>query len=206
MLKIAVAKGRTAEKVQKLLKETEEFSGVMDLTTRKLIFTDETKQLQFILVKPSDLPTYVESGAADIGIVGKDILLEKSYSVYELFDMKISSCMLALAGPADSCKGSIKKIATKYPVVAADYFRRRSEHVDIVKLDGSVELAPLLGLSEAIVDIVESGETLRENGLVVYEKICDISARVIANKASYKLKNDAVNRFINCMRELREAK
>ncbi len=199
MLRIAIAKGRTASKVNEMLKDSNEFGNIMDLKSRKLIFSSEEKNVEFILVKPSDLPVYVENGAVDVGIVGKDILMEHNYSVYELYDMKISTCKMAVAGPPENkdIVLSARKIATKYPTIASEYFKKKMERIEIIKLDGSVEMAPLLGLSHAIVDIVETGDTLRENGLIIYEDICDISARVIVNKISYKLKNSAVNRLIS---------
>ncbi|MFZ5354538.1 MAG: ATP phosphoribosyltransferase [Bacillota bacterium] len=208
MLKIAIAKGRTAEKVQKLLQQTEDFGEVLDLNTRKLIFKDEAGQVQFILVKPTDLPIYVENGAADIGIVGKDVLMEKNCSICEVYDMKISNCIIAIAGPdrKGDMKNNIRRIATKYPNIAADYFRKRGEPIEIIKLDGSVELAPLIGLSDAIVDIVESGDTLRENNLKVYEKLCDISTRVVVNKVSYKLRFDEVTAFVDSIRRVLEVR
>jgi ATP phosphoribosyltransferase len=199
MLRIAIAKGRTASKVQDMLKDSNEFGNIMDLKSRKLIFSNDDKNIEFILVKPSDLPVYVENGAVDVGIVGKDILMENYYSVHELYDLRISSCKLAVAGLPESQNTvfSTRRIATKYPKIASEYFKKKLERIEIIKLDGSVEMAPLLGLSDAIVDIVESGDTLRENGIVIYEDICDISARVVVNKISYKLKNDAVNRLIS---------
>ncbi len=201
MLKVAIAKGRTAEKVQELLDLTVRYKGIIQNDSRKLLFRDDDREIEFILVKPSDLPLYVENGAVDVGIVGKDILLEGKYSIYELKDLGISCCKMAVAGlPENKDKAySVIKIATKYPKIAKTFFREKLEHVDIIKLNGSVELAPLLGLSDAIVDIVESGNTLRENGLIVYEEICDISARLIANKISYKLKNEGINSLISAL-------
>lgn len=198
MLKVAIAKGRVAEKVTELLINTSEYGSIIDPKSRKLVFIDEDKGVEFFLVKPSDVPVYVASGAADAGIVGKDVIMETQNQVYEILDLKICGCRMVLAGP--SKKGQVRpivrKIATKYPKIAAEYFEKKSESVEIIKLDGSIELAPIVGLSDAIVDIVESGRTLKENGLVVYEDICDITTRMIVNRVSYKLKNKSINNFV----------
>ncbi len=197
MLKVAIAKGRIAEKVSELLLDTIDYGNIIDLNSRKLVFNSTDNEIVFFLVKPSDVPVYVGSGAADIGIVGKDVLMEAQSQVYEILDLKTCSCRMVLAGPSENkqVRPIVRKIATKYPRIAADYFSRKSESVEIIKLDGSIELAPLVGLSDAIVDIVESGATLKENGLIVYEEICDITARMIVNKVSYKLKNKSINAF-----------
>jgi ATP phosphoribosyltransferase len=201
MLKIAIAKGRVAEKVSKLLLDTSDYRKIIDLNSRKLVFSNKDNEIVFFLVKPSDVPVYVASGAADIGIVGKDVLMETQSQVYEILDLKTCSCRMVLAGPSEKQKVRpiVRKIATKYPRIAAEYFNKKSESVEIIKLDGSIELAPIVGLSDAIVDIVESGRTLKENGLVVYEEICDITARMIVNKVSYKLKNKGINAFAAAM-------
>jgi ATP phosphoribosyltransferase len=201
MLKIAVAKGRVAEKVSELLLDTGDYSNIIDLSSRKLVFIDEDKEVVFFLAKPSDVPVYVGSGAADIGIVGKDVLMEAKNSAYEIMDLKTCSCRMVLAGLPEKkdVRPVVRKIATKYPRIAAEYFNRKSEPVEIIKLDGSIELAPIVGLSDAIVDIVESGNTLRENGLVVYENICDITARMIVNRVSYKMKNKSINTFASAV-------
>lgn len=198
MLKIAIAKGRVAEKVSELLLDTCEYRNIIDPKSRKLVFIDKDKGVEFFLVKPSDVPVYVASGAADAGIVGKDVLMETQNQVYEILDLKICSCRMVLAGPSDKgqVKPIVRKIATKYPKIASEYFNKKSESVEIIKLDGSIELAPIVGLSDAIVDIVESGRTLKENGLVVYEEICDITTRMIVNRVSYKLKNKSINTFV----------
>ncbi|MDD4504191.1 MAG: ATP phosphoribosyltransferase [Clostridiaceae bacterium] len=201
MLKIAIAKGRVAEKVSELLLDTSDYRNIIDLRSRKLVFIDKDKEVEFFLVKPSDVTVYVGSGAADIGIVGKDILMETQNSVNEILDLKICSCRMVLAGPSEKkqVRPIIRKIATKYPKIAAEYFNRKSESVEIIKLDGSIELAPIVGLSDAIVDIVESGKTLKENGLIVYENICDITARMIVNRVSYKMKNKSINTFASAI-------
>lgn len=201
MLKIAVAKGRIAEKVSELLLDTSEYGNIIDPKSRKLVFDDKDKEVEFFLVKPSDVPVYVASGAADAGIVGKDVLMETQNQVYEILDLKICRCRMVLAGPSEKgqVRPMVRKIATKYPKIAAAYFEKKSESVEIIKLDGSIELAPIVGLSEAIVDIVESGRTLKENGLAVYEDICDITARMIVNRVSYKLKNKSINNFVKAI-------
>ena len=188
MLKIALSKGRIARKICEYLDNDERFTGIADLKSRKLIFEDHNKTLQLILVKPSDLPIYVESGAADMGIVGKDVLMEASFNIYEIMDLKIGQCKMILAGPPDMKISDIRKIATKYPQIASDYFTKKRIPVQIVKLDGSVELAPIVGLSDAIVDITETGSTLKENGLIIYDEICSISSRLIVNPVRYKTK------------------
>ena len=146
---------------------------------------------------------YVGSGAADIGIVGKDVLMEAKDSAYEIMDLKACRCRIVLAGPSgkSGVRPIVRKVATKYPRIASEYFNRKSESVEIIKLDGSIELAPIVGLSDAIVDIVETGNTLRENGLIVYENICDITARMIVNRVSYKMKNKSINIFASAVSE-----
>lgn len=166
---------------------------------RKLIFRDEKKGIEFVLVKSVDVVTYVEHGAADIGIVGKDTLMEQHKEVYDMVDLKVGKCIFAVAALPDfkSYEGyNRKKIATKYPTIARNFFGKKGEDVEIIKIDGSVELAPILGLADAIVDIVETGDTLRENGLVIIEKICDISARMIVNKASMKIYREQIGELI----------
>lgn len=166
---------------------------------RKLIFNDKENNIEFVLVKSTDVLTYVEHGAADIGIVGKDTLLEQEKTFYEVVDLKVGKCSFSVAAlPEYRNYESFnrKKIATKYPNVAGNYFRNKGEDVEIIKIDGSVELAPILGLSDAIVDIVETGETLRQNGLIIIEKICDISARMIVNRASMKIYKDQIGKLI----------
>lgn len=202
MLKIAIAKGRIAEKVSAMLAETESYRDIIDLDSRKLIFKDEAREVEFFLVKPSDIPVYVGSGAADIGIAGKDILMESKSPVYEIMDLRICACRMVLAGLPEKkdIRPVVRKIATKFPTIAAEYFNSKKEPVEIIKLDGSIELAPLVGLSDAIVDIVESGRTLKENGLVVYEDICGITARMVVNRISYKLKNKNINAFVSEIR------
>ena len=200
MLKVALAKGRIAEKVGELLNASD-YRNIIDFDSRKLIFKDEATEIVFFLVKPADVPVYVGSGAADVGIVGKDVLMEAQTPVNEILDLKTCYCRMVLAGPVDKKdkRPIVRKIATKYPRIAAEYFNEKLEHVEIIKLEGSIELAPLVGLSDAIVDIVESGATLRENGLVVYEEICDITARMVVNRVSYKMMNKGINTFVSAI-------
>jgi ATP phosphoribosyltransferase len=200
MLKVAVAKGRVAEKVAELL-STSDYGNIIDLNSRKLIFKDEAKEIEFFLVKPADVPVYVGSGAADAGIVGKDVLMEAQGQVNEILDLRTCRCRMVLAGPSEKkdARPIVRRIATKYPKIAAEYFGKKSEPVEIIKLEGSIELAPLVGLSDVIVDIVESGKTLKENGLVVYEDICEITARMVVNRVSYKLINKSINKFVSAV-------
>lgn len=180
-------------------------SGYHD-ASRKLIFTDEAGKIRFFLVKPADVPTYVEYGAADMGIVGKDTLLEEGRHLYEVLDLGFAACRMVVAGPAELVGKldslSSKRVATKYPRIAREYFEhKRRESIEVIKLNGSVELAPLVGLSEIIVDIVESGRTLRENGLVVLDTIAEISARMVVNRVSMKMESERINRIVNGLRK-----
>ena len=190
----ALAKGRLAKKAMEML----ELAGITceemkDETSRKLIFVNEELKLKFFLAKASDVPTYVEYGAADIGVVGKDTILEEGRNLYEVMDLGIGKCRMCVAGPA-SARERLKhheliRVASKYPVIAKDYFYN-------IKLNGSVELAPIVGLSEVIVDIVETGTTLKENGLEVLEEICPLSARVVVNQVSMKMENERINKIL----------
>lgn len=201
MLRVAVAKGRVAEKVSRLL-DASDYGNIIDLDSRKLIFRKESKEIEFFLVKPADVPVYVGSGAADAGIVGKDVLMEAQSTVNEILDLRTCYCRIVLAGPAGKreIRPAVRRIATKYPKITTEYFGEKSEPVEVIKLEGSIELAPLVGLADAIVDIVESGRTLKENGLVVYEEICDITARLIVNRVSYKMMNKSINSFVSAVR------
>lgn len=169
--------------------------------SRKLIFFTPDQQIQMILVKPNDVPTYVEYGIADMGIVGKDTLLEEGRSLYEMLDLKFGQCRLVVAGFPEKrdvwITRSHTRVATKYPNIARNYFLQKGKNVEIIKLNGSVELGPLTGLSDVIVDIVESGTTLKENGLVILEEICSISARLVVNRVSLKMKNREIKAFID---------
>ena len=198
---VALAKGRLAELSTEIFEKLGYDIAEMKSKTRKLIFTDEKNRFRFILVKASDVPVYVEYGAADIGIVGKDTLLESGKNVYEVLDLGFGKCKMAVAGPA-SMRGkidgrNIMRVASKYPHIARDYFHRvKGQTVDIIKLNGSVELGPIVGLSEVIVDIVESGKTLVENGLEVLEDVCELSARLIVNRVSLKMHREKIINLI----------
>lgn len=193
-LTIAMPKGRIFEEAVSLLRTAgyklpEEFE-----VSRKLIIDVPEENLRFILAKPTDVTTYVEHGVADAGIAGKDVMLEEERDVYEILDLKISKCRLAVAGlPQVEIWGAAPRVATKYPNAASKYFREQGEQVEIIKLNGSVELAPLVGLAERIVDIVSTGQTLKENGLVEHEKICDITSRLIVNPVSYRMKDQIID-------------
>ena len=202
---VALAKGRLAELSIDIFERLGFDVAEMKTKTRKLVFTDEKKKFRFILVKASDVPTYVEYGAADIGIVGKDTLLESGKNLYEVLDLGFGTCKMAVAGP-ESMRGklegrNIMRVASKYPEIAREYFHRsKGQTVDIIKLNGSVELGPLVGLSDVIVDIVESGKTLYENGLTVLEDVCPLSARLVVNRVSMKLQRETILRLIHEMK------
>lgn len=194
-IRIALTKGRLEKTAIEIFETLGIDCSELKNKGRKLILQDKKNNMEFVLVKSSDVLTYVEHGAADIGIVGKDTLLEQNKEFYEVVDLKAGKCKFCVAAPKDFNMNegyNRKKIATKYPKVAGDYFRKKGQDVEIIKIEGSVELAPLLKLSDAIVDIVETGSTLKENGLVVLEEICDISARMVVNVASMKMKRDEI--------------
>jgi ATP phosphoribosyltransferase len=203
----ALAKGRLALNTLELLEKTGiHCDELKDKSSRKLIFVNEELKLKFFLAKASDVPTYVEYGAADIGVVGKDTILEEGRKMYEVLDLGLGKCRMCVAGPEaarDKLQhGELIRVATKYPNIAKDYFyNKKHQTVEIIKLNGSIELAPIVGLSEVIVDIVETGSTLRENGLVVLEEICAISARMVVNEVSMKMEHERINKII---RELKE--
>ena len=192
---IALPKGRLGEKAYAMLKNSGYECPSIEDPGRKLIFENPEKGVRYFWVKPSDVAIYVERGAADLGIVGKDILLEYEPDVYELLDLKMGKCRMAVAGKKDfrDPVGKTLKVATKFPNITRNYYHGKSRDIDIIHLNGSIELAPILGLSHVIVDIVETGTTLRENNLTVYEEIVPISARLIANVASYQFKDGAIN-------------
>ena len=197
---IALTKGRLEKQTVSMLEDLG--YGVQALKNKKraLVFQDSNRDIRYFLVKSNDCITYVNHGVADIGIVGKDTLLEKNEDNYELLDLKIGKCEFIVAGLPDNplfTKVGHIKIGTKYPHVAKNYFLSKGMDVEIIKIDGSVELAPILGLCDGIVDIMETGTTLKENGLVVFDTVCDISARVIVNKASFKLKHEEVMQVIH---------
>ncbi|MBX9968607.1 ATP phosphoribosyltransferase [Priestia aryabhattai] len=198
LLTIAMPKGRIFEEAAELLRQADfqlppEFDD-----SRKLIVDIPEENMRFILAKPMDVTTYVEYGVADLGIAGKDVMLEEERDVYELLDLNISKCHLSVAGLPNAKKSEIaQKVATKYPNVASTYFREQGEQVEIIKLNGSIELAPLIGLADRIVDIVSTGQTLKENGLVELEHIEDITSRLIVNPVSYRLKDERIDDLVN---------
>ena len=199
---VALAKGRLAELSINIFEKLGFDVQEMKSKTRKLIFTDEKNKFKFILVKASDVPVYVEYGAADIGVVGKDTLLESGKDVYEIMNLGFGKCRMAVAGPSemrDKLVGrNIMRVASKYPHIARDYFHRvKGQTVDIIKLNGSVELGPLVGLSDVIVDIVESGKTLKENGLEVLEDVCELSARLVVNRVSLKMHRERILKLMS---------
>ena len=206
MITIALSKGRLAEKALDLLEAAGYDVSAGREESRKLILEDEKTGLRFIMAKSSDVPTYVEYGAADIGVVGKDTLLEEGRNLYEVIDLGFGACRMCVCGPV-SLKGKLdqipnKRVASKYPNITRAYFEgTKKESVEIIKLNGSVELAPLIGLSEVIVDIVESGRTLKENGLDVLEVVADISARVVVNRVSMKMKEAEILPMIDALRK-----
>ncbi|MBP5410585.1 MAG: ATP phosphoribosyltransferase [Lachnospiraceae bacterium] len=199
---VALAKGRLAKKAMEILERAGIFCEEMkDPDTRKLIFTNEELKMKFFLAKAGDVPTYVEYGAADIGIVGKDTILEEGRKLYEVIDFGIGRCRMCVAGPesAKELLGSGRRIrvATKYPNIAKDYFTNvLHQTAEIIKLSGSIELAPIVGLSEVIVDIVETGSTLRENGLAVLQEIVPLSARMVVNQVSMKMEQERIQKLI----------
>lgn len=198
MLNIALPKGRLGEKVYKLFASAGyEFPGMLD-NNRRLVFENERLGMRCFWVKPFDVPVYVERGTADIGAAGKDILMERSPDVYELLDLKVGLCRMAVAARRDFREDGEKilRVATEFPNIARDYYAGLGREIDIITLRGSLELAPVLGLSDVIVDIVETGTTLRENDLSVLNFIADLSARLIANKAAYKFKGEIINDVI----------
>ncbi|MBO5206430.1 MAG: ATP phosphoribosyltransferase [Clostridia bacterium] len=202
MLNIALPKGRLGEKVYGMLERAGYGCPAIKENGRRLIFESPDGSVRYFWVKPSDVSIYVERGAADIGIAGKDILLEYSPSVYELLDLNIGKCRMAVAAPKGFYDDRTRtlKVATKFPNVAKRYYAALSRDIDIIKLNGSIEIAPLLSLSDVIVDIVETGTTLRENDLEVRETVFPISARLIANKASFKFKTEEIEELVSNMR------
>ncbi len=201
-LTIALAKGRLAEKTMELFEKAGIVCDKMiDADSRKLIFDDEKDGLRFFLAKANDVPTYVEYGAADIGVAGEDTILEEGRNFYEVLDLGIGKCRMCVCGPESAAeylkRYDLIRVATKYPRIATDYFfDKRHQTVEIIKLNGSVELAPLTGLAEVIVDIVETGSTLKENGLSILEEVCPISARMVVNQVSFKRENERISGLI----------
>ena len=201
MVNIALPKGRLGEKAYALLKAAGYPCPTLEQPNRKLIFENEAAGVRYFWAKPSDVAIYVERGAADIGIVGKDILLEYSPDVYELLDLGMGKCRMAVAAPKHFREpvGDTLRVATKFPNIARAFYAGKCRDIDIIHLNGSIELAPILGLSDVIVDIVETGTTLRENHLEVVETIAGISARLIANKASYRFKNPPIEEILSSL-------
>ena len=193
-LNIALPKGRLGEKAYNMLKASGYECPAIEDPGRKLIFENPVKKVRYFWVKPSDVAIYVERGAADLGIVGKDILLEQEPDVYELLDLQMGACRMAVAGPRDfrDPVGQTLRVATKFPRIAQNYYDGKCRDIDIIHLNGSIEIAPILGLSHVIVDIVETGKTLVENDLAVLAEVVPISARLIANVASYRFKEAAI--------------
>ena len=206
-LTIALTKGRLASQTMELLEQIGiSCEEMKDKTSRKLIFTNEQHGIRFFLAKGPDVPTYVEYGTADIGIVGKDTIMEENRKIFEVLDLGFGKCRMCVCGPASAAEylqhNQLIRVATKYPKIAHDHFyNRRNQTVELIKLNGSIELAPIVGLSEVIVDIVETGSTLYENGLSVLEEICPLSARVVVNPVSMRMDNARITQLINAMRE-----
>lgn len=209
-LTFALAKGRLANKTMDMFEKLGiTCDSIRDKETRKLIFVNEDLKLKFFLAKASDVPTYVEYGAADIGIVGEDTILEEGRNLYEVMDLGFGKCKMCVCGPESAREklrhGELIRVASKYPSIAKDYFyNKKFQTVEIIKLNGSVELAPIVGLSEVIVDIVETGSTLRANGLTVLEEICDLSARMVVNQVSLKMEQERIRKLIYDLRKLKQ--
>ena len=210
-LTFALGKGRLANKTLELLEKTGITCEEMkDKNSRKLIFVNEELKLRFFLAKGPDVPTYVEYGAADIGVVGSDTIMEENRRVYEVLDLGFGKCRMCVCGPAQA-RELLKhheriRVASKYPNIAKDYFfNKKHQTVDIIKLNGSVELGSIVGLSDVIVDIVETGSTLRENGLEVLEEICPLSARMIVNQVSMQMETERIRSLIQKLKPLCEA-
>lgn len=207
MLNIALPKGRLGERVYSMFAKAGFPCPQVMENTRKLIFENEECGVRYFWVKPSDVSIYVERGAADIGVAGKDILLEYSPDVYELLDLKTGVCKMAVAAPTTFCDdpGKTLKVATKFANIAGAHYLKKGRDIDIIHLNGSIEIAPILGLTDVIVDIVETGKTLKENDLEVIEDIVPISARLIANKAGFKFKNKPIEKIVESLtRQLEE--
>lgn len=202
-LTFALCKGRLVNQTLQLFEKIGITCEEMkDTASRKLIFVNEELKLKFFLAKGPDVPTYVEYGAADIGVVGRDTILEEGRKIYEVLDLGYGRCRMCVCGPK-SAEGLLKgqeriRVATKYPNIAKDYFyNQKNQTVEIIKLNGSIELAPIVGLSEVIVDIVETGSTLRENGLTVLEEVCPLSARVVVNPVSMRMENERIMKLLS---------
>ena len=204
MLNVALPKGRLGDQVYALFSKIGYECGAIYENDRRLVLESPENGVRYLLVKPSDVAIYVEYGAADVGVVGKDILLDGNPDVYELLDLGIGKCRLAVAGKNDYVEDreAVLRVATKFPNVTKKYYASLNREIEIIKLNGSIELAPILGLSDVIVDIVESGRTLKENNLKVLETIVPVSARLIANRASYQFKNDVITKIVEKLMEV----
>ena len=204
MLNVALPKGRLGEKVYAMFEKAGFECPSIKEQNRRLIFENEKAGVRYFWVKPSDVAIYVERGAADIGVAGKDILLEYEPDVYELLDLNIGKCRMVVAAKKDfrDDTGRTLRVATKFSNIAQKYYLNKGRDIDIIHLNGSIEIAPILGLSDVIVDIVETGTTLKENDLCVFEEIVPISARLIANKANYKFKSDMIDTLTRSLEEL----
>lgn len=205
-LTVALTKGRLAQKTLDMFEQIGITCEEMrDKDTRKLIFVNEDLKLRFFLAKGPDVPTYVEYGAADIGVTGKDIILEEGRKLYEVMDLGFGKCRMCVCGPESAREllqnNQLIRVATKYPNIAKDYFyNKKHQTVEIIKLNGSIELAPIVGLSEVIVDIVETGSTLKENGLEVLEEVCPLSARMIVNPVSMRMESERIKTLLMKLR------
>lgn len=206
MLNIALPKGRLGDKVYELFASIGYDCSEIYSDNRKLVFENKENGVRYLLVKPSDVAIYIAHGAADIGVVGKDILEEDNFDIYELLDLGLGKCNMCVAAPNNYTEDFDRplRVATKFVNIAKDYYISLNREIEIIKLNGSIEIAPILGLSDVIVDIVESGKTLEENDLRVYEKIMPISARLIANKSSYKFKSDDIEQLIEKLKKVLE--
>ena len=207
MITFALAKGRLAEQAFELLEQLGIDCSEPRNPGRQLVLWDKKNNVRFILVKPSDVPTYVDHGVADIGVVGKDTLLESGRPLYEVLDLTFGKCRLCIAGYAEQPQSATRatfRVATKYPNVARSYYDAKGRTIEIIELHGSVELGPVIGLSDVILDIVESGSTLRANGLTVLETVCECSARLVVNRVSMKTKRDRIREIIDGMSALIE--
>lgn len=209
-LTFALGKGRLADKTLELFEQIGVTCEEMkDKKTRKLIFVNEALRFRFFLAKGPDVPTYVEYGAADIGVVGKDTILEEGRNIYEVLDLGFGVCRMCVCGPKSAQEllkhHELIRVATKYPRIAKDYFyNKKHQTVEIIKLNGSIELAPIVGLSEVIVDIVETGSTLRENGLEVLEEVAPLSARMVVNQVSMKMEHERIAKLITDLKTVVE--
>ena len=203
MLNIALPKGRLGDKVYELFASIGYDCSEIYSDNRKLVFENEANGVRYLLVKPSDVAIYIAHGAADIGVVGKDILEEGNFDIYELLDLNLGKCNMCVAAPNDYIEDFDRplRVATKFVNIAKNYYISLNREIEIIKLNGSIEIAPILGLSDVIVDIVESGKTLKENNLRVYEQIMPISARLIANKSSYKFKGNDIDALMEKLKK-----